>query len=646
MEWPSRRSPRPGRRRLFVAAALCALAGSARAAEGDDAPMLGEAVVRGDRPRRIVREDPTGAATVVSADAFLGEAKGVAELASTAPGVAVNGYGGLGQFTTASIRGSAANGVLVLVDGLPLDSGFGGGVDLASIPRSWIDRVEIVRGPEGAYFGQGSLGGVVNVITRRPRAGAWSAEAAAGSFDSFSAAADATVPAAGGALLLSAAGDRTGGAFPYEFQPTPSAPEPTVEAVRRNDGAWRAGAMAKLGAPLGGAQVDAVAQLSAGRRELPGWPYALTPDDWQSDGRVLLAARVAGIGPGGLALSGRGSARVEWLDDRAGNGVASQGMRAIGAAGDARWSHGPGELRLALDVRGEEARIDGPGGARGRLDLAASLGEDVVAGDRLRIAPALRVEKDGPFEGWSGKLGGSLRIAGPFSLRASAGRTFRAPTEAELYLRQGLVEPNPALRPEVGVGGDGALVVDAGPVFASVGGHATLYRDLIYFKQVTFDALRLFNAEKALVEGLEVEVATVPARALAGLALQGSWTLLDTEILRGVPGVLGKELPHRARHRLYARLSVSPGPAALHAEAHWVGAQWADDRNLQPIPAALTWNAGGSVRFRQRPELRVALEVRNLLDDRSLQDGFGNPLPGRSVLLTLSAASDTTKGTP
>jgi iron complex outermembrane receptor protein len=209
------------------------------------------------------------------------------------------------------------------------------------------------------------------------------------------------------------------------------------------------------------------------------------------------------------------------------------------------------------------------------------------------------------------------------------------------------VQPNPDLAPEVGLGGDAALVVDGGPVILSLGAHATLYRDLVYYQRVSLGLLKPFNAGKALVRGLELELATVPLAKPLGLSLSGSYTLLETEILRGLQGTLGKEVPHRARHRLYARLAAAPEPLEAHVELHYVGHQWADDHNLPPgIPAALLWNAGAGVRLARAPAIRLALELRNLLDDRSLEDGYGNPLPGRTVLVTVSTGSPSAKGKP
>ena len=140
--------------------------------------LLDEQVIQ--LPRAPAPQDPTASATVVEAERFAGELKSVAELAATAPGVAIRSSGGLGQLTTISIRGSSSGGVRVLLDGIPLDTAAGGGVDLSTIPLHWVDRVEVVRGAEGAYFGAGALGGAVNVVTLPAVAGKWGVEVTGG----------------------------------------------------------------------------------------------------------------------------------------------------------------------------------------------------------------------------------------------------------------------------------------------------------------------------------------------------------------------------------------------------------------------------------------------------------------------------------
>jgi hypothetical protein len=148
------------------------------------------------------------------------------------------------------------------------------------------------------------------------------------------------------------------------------------------------------------------------------------------------------------------------------------------------------------------------------------------------------------------------------------------------------------------------------------------------------------------VGGLEVEAATAPFLGAARASLAGAYTLLRSELLAGGPSEVGRQIPFRARHRLFARGAVAPGPAGLHLEAHYVGRRFLDRRNLEPIPATLLWNAGASLRLRREPLIRLHLEVQNVLDDRTLSDGLGNPLPSRTVTLTLRAGSTQTEGAP
>jgi outer membrane receptor protein involved in Fe transport len=134
-----------------------------------------------------------------------------------------------------------------------------------------------------------------------------------------------------------------------------------------------------------------------------------------------------------------------------------------------------------------------------------------------------------------------------------------------------------------------------------------------------------------------------PARA----TLSGAYTFLFTELLQGSPDEVGSQVPYRPRHRLYARAGASPGRFQAHVEVHYVGLRYQDTRNLEPIAATLLWNAGAAVSLPGPMAWSLHLEVRNLLDDRTLTDGIGNPLPSRMVLLTLRAGSPpATEGTP
>jgi iron complex outermembrane receptor protein len=610
-------------------------------------PTFGEElVVTG---RRLPSADATAAASVVDARRFAGEQKTVAELVATAPGVAVNGYGGLGQLTTVSIRGSSPDEVKVLLDGLPLNTAAGGGVDLSRIPRAWIDRIQIVRGAAGTSYGPGAMAGAVDVVTRHGAAGSWSAETAGGSLGTFSAGADGALGGEDWGLLLAGAYDRTGGRFAYELERAPSVPgSDSVTLQRDHDGSWSGGALAKLWAAIGRASFDAVAQLSGGRRDLPGTAYHFTPDDGQDDARVGLVTRLRAPIGDDLELELGATYRQDRLDVRiAPFPEYRQQDHAAEASARLLWRAGPSALAVRASGSFERLTLHGAGAHAWGGGAVTLTDELALVQGRLRLTAAARYDRQGPFDGASARLGARWAFTEVLSVRAGSGRAFRIPSFGELYLQQGLLLPNPALVPESSWSADAALVAEGRLGLASAGAFVQLYEDLIVYEAIWQGRMKPFNEDRAAARGIELELASAPLGP-AALSASLAYTWLSTETLRGTELTLGKELPHRAPHRLFARLAAAPGRVEVHGEAHYVAAQWGDTESSAAlrIPAALTLNAGASVLLTRAPDLHLGLEVRNLLDDRSLQDGFGYPLPGRMALLTLRVAGGKETRTP
>lgn len=633
-----------GPRGYALAAPLLALVPLAAAAQAAGAPPdaaapvieLDEVVVR--LPRADAPTDPTAAATVIDVRRFAGEAKTVAELVTTAPGVAVNGYGGLGQLTTVSIRGSSSNEVQVFLDGLPLNTAAGGGVDLSRIPRAWIDRIEVVRGAAGATYGPGAMAGAVDVITRRAIAGSWSAVASGGSFGTFSGGADGALGRESWGLLLAGAFDRTDGRFTYELERAPGVPgSDRVTLERDHDASSSGGGLAKLWADLGRARLDTVVQLSGGQRDLAGTAYHFTLNDWQHDARAGLVSRLSLPLARELDLD----LGVNYREDRLDLSIAPLAeYRQRDHAGEASarllWRAGPSALSLRLAGSFEQLDTEGAGG-HGWGGFSVALTDELALADgRLLLTPGVRYDRQGPFHGVSVRLGASRALTDTLSVRASGGRAFRIPSFGELYLQQGLLLPNPQLTPESSWTADASLVAQGRLGLASAGVFSQLYQNLIAYEAIWQGRMKPFNEDRSTTRGVELELASAPL-GRAALSASAAYTYLFSETLRGGDLTLGKQLPHRAPHRLFARLAAAPGPVEVHGEVHWVAAQYGDAENSAAlrIPAALTFNAGIAARLTHAPELRLGLEVRNLLDDRSLQDGFGYPLPGRMVLLTL-----------
>lgn len=66
------------------------------------------------------------------------------------------------------INGLEGPYTMVLIDGMPIVSGLSTVYGLSGIPNSMIERVEIVKGPASTLYGSEAVGGLINVITKKP----------------------------------------------------------------------------------------------------------------------------------------------------------------------------------------------------------------------------------------------------------------------------------------------------------------------------------------------------------------------------------------------------------------------------------------------------------------------------------------------
>jgi outer membrane receptor for ferrienterochelin and colicins len=66
------------------------------------------------------------------------------------------------------INGLEGPYTMILIDGMPIVSGLSTVYGLSGIPQSLIERVEIVKGPASTLYGSEAVGGLINVITKKP----------------------------------------------------------------------------------------------------------------------------------------------------------------------------------------------------------------------------------------------------------------------------------------------------------------------------------------------------------------------------------------------------------------------------------------------------------------------------------------------
>lgn len=77
--------------------------------------------------------------------------------------------------TSLSLQGTGGEHVKIMLDGVPVVGRMNGNIDLSQLNLNAIERMEVVRGPQSVLYGTDALGGVVNLITRKPEAGTRSA---------------------------------------------------------------------------------------------------------------------------------------------------------------------------------------------------------------------------------------------------------------------------------------------------------------------------------------------------------------------------------------------------------------------------------------------------------------------------------------
>ncbi len=143
-----------------------------------------------------------GTVTVIRPEEYRGEQKTLPELLKNVPGVHVREVNGKGQYTTVSVRGSTAAQVGVFIDGVMTNLGGDAAVDISTIPVKNVERIEVYRGYIPSRFGGTFIGGVINVVTKKPQKANISAEIGKLSYGGVTGSLEVTTPFHGGSLMV------------------------------------------------------------------------------------------------------------------------------------------------------------------------------------------------------------------------------------------------------------------------------------------------------------------------------------------------------------------------------------------------------------------------------------------------------------
>jgi vitamin B12 transporter len=118
------------------------------------------------------RENTLGDITVINQAEIERAGNGsITDLLRLQPGVQINTSGGAGNSTNIFLRGTNSDHVIVLVDGLRINSATLGTTSFENIPLSQIEKIEILRGPASSLYGADAIGGVIQIFTKKGDSG-------------------------------------------------------------------------------------------------------------------------------------------------------------------------------------------------------------------------------------------------------------------------------------------------------------------------------------------------------------------------------------------------------------------------------------------------------------------------------------------
>jgi vitamin B12 transporter len=623
-------------RRAFFAAAFVtiapaiALAQSATPTPAPSAPPEIARVVTSDRSAEAAGSSARTTFVVGKAEMLQHGYLTVADALASLPGVNLVRYGPGGSAATVGIRGSSSSQVLVLVDGTPAGGAQILDVDLAAIPTSGVDRIEVVEGGGSTLYGSGSIGGVINIITT-PLHGTV-VDARTGSFGES-------------AVRIQAPNfsfERSVGSENYSL--------PDGSSRVNADYGLTAGRVAfddKLGSTS--------AQFSAGitdrHQGVPGGtPFFLSPtsrqDDVSRDVRLTLA-QAHGTATTTLELAGTSVN----LDYRCNTPVDFNCPDAYLGPGTPFYEQLLSESRVQAGLRetleGANSRtIVGIDLSRGDTRIDSGTPGDPLQFHAFAQSAAyaqhnwsfgrgngfyigLRGERDGGAGGaFSPSLGGTLQLGSAFTLRANAATAFRAPTAEDLYYPE---FSTPTLVPERTRVADVSIEDRALLGGVSLGWFVTTGNNLIVFDPVSFTPQ---NIGHAAIAGFTFSAKTRPVRSLyAKLDLTDLYRAQDLDTQTRIAGrgpVMQGTL----------ELGLLGDPNGL-LESGGIDVRDAGDRgavdHAQPLfdqPVAYA-RVDAFLRFHAGPKSLLTLRGYNLGDERYAEIGQ-YPLPGRSFALEFS----------
>jgi len=535
---------------------------------------------------------------------------------------------------------------LVLVDGRKTNAVVSSSTDWTTIPMDHIDRIEIVRGPAAAIYGDTALAGVINIITKKagkdPSASLTFSGGAWNTFNLSASAAGSMGPYKADAFLIldrtdgyrdhsNYHGETFGGRVEYSEDPSLHA---FVKAGHHEDFRFRPGSLTLAEIALVGrrgttsrageghvaehyvdlgldSEVEDLGTLSFFTNfthendnsidNTFGFPFAIN-----GHSEIFTAQAKHVMTPKIFAMDSGFTTGIDFSFEQAGAGS------TFGSSFYTRRMIGFYE-QLEIHVIPTLVAHAGVRYDRGWFTLDNS--------DPMHV--------DRAVDQWSPQGGLTWRVVEPVSVFASVGRTFKNPNRDELM---GFFAGAPQLNPEIATTYQGGVRISEGGFSGEVLYYWMVVHNEIFWDPVLFSNM---NFERVTHSGVETQARYAVTEWLEAF---GTYTYTKVTINRATdPTLEGNTYPVTPAHAATLGITVKQEGVQLTLDARYAGRRLliSDYQNSFPaLPDYIVYDARVSYTWKQ---LTVFANVYNFTNrlyfDSGGTNGRFNPAPERSWML-------------
>lgn len=627
----------------------------------DSAPFIVVESAPANAASTIDPSKATGPVRVIPRSEFENRTTNLADVLSDQTGVQIRQSGGLGSYSSVSVRGSTARQVQVVVDGMLLNDPVTGGVDMGKLGLHDISRIQVYPSGAPAQFAQAGIGGVVVMETLgKDIEDSTRINVGAGSFDTYKMGLFNSGSHEDFYYWVSLDRQSSNNDFEYPNSREWFNPNDGADTKRRNADYEQDAVSTKLGWEINNtSKLNALIQYNDNEQNIP------SIQNWRNNKAFLtnetLRTQLHYQQQGWMDGQIHSSHRLIWTDtsERYNNKTGLVGLGTtdvytdtdqLGLVNTLTWLLGNHTLSATIDIaqysykQHDKLGTDLPD-KRERLQIASALSHQWLSDDsRWRSQISLRqyrinddsdeslgngsVTKTSSTDRYnSWQLGLSHYFADNWEISAGLARQVRVPTLQELYGQQGLFVGNDELEAEESLNYEITLRTDQGWGHVEVTG---FYRNLDPAVSAIYDARgvgRYINLSGEIY-GAEIDASW---HIYDWWELYGNATLQESENTddsvsdryeHKLPGVYHESFVAGSRWHIRPfrfDISYSHDDKLYYDAANRLAA---DTRTL--INASASWTKI----WANHSESEISLELRNMTDE-IYQDFSRFPGPGR-----------------